>query len=194
MQKTIRNKPSGRELKMMSLFSFLFYVILAYVIFYFFRSQDLTDAFKHGFSLQHQLLTGLISGFAASGLIIFFSSRSPVKQVLSDFSVYKIISDLEISLFDRIHISVFAGFGEELLFRGAIQPLLGIWLTSFIFTAIHGYISFRSSGHILFTLLLFGLSMMLGVLYETAGLVSAIIAHTVYDLIMLEWVKRARWT
>lgn len=192
MQKNIRGKPSGSELRILSFFSFLFYILLAYAIFYFFHDQDITAAFKHGKSLSNQLLTGLIAGFAASALIIFFSSQPPVKQVLDDFSIYKIISELELSLFDRIHISLFAGFGEELLFRGAIQPLLGIWFTSFIFTAIHGYVSIRSAGHALFTLLLFGLSMMLGILYETAGLLSAIVAHAVYDIIMLGWVKRKK--
>jgi len=195
MSKINRNtggRPSGSELRIMSIFSFLFYIILAYAIFYFFHDQDITDAFKHGVSVSNQLVTGLIAGFTASALIIFFSSRPPMKQVLNDFSIYKIISNLELSLFDRIHISLFAGFGEELLFRGAIQPLLGIWLTSFIFIAIHGYVSIRSAGHILFTLSLFGLSMMLGFLYETAGLLSAIIAHAIYDIIMLGWVNRKK--
>lgn len=188
----MKSKPSGGELRIMSVFSLVFYILLAYAIFYFFHDQDITNAFEHGVSISNQLLTGLVAAFAASALIIFFSSRPPVKQVLNDFSIYKIISDLEISLFDRIHISLFAGFGEELLFRGAIQPLLRLWLTSFIFIAIHGYVSIRSAGHVLFTLMLFGLSVMLGLLYEMTGLLSAIIAHAVYDLVMLGWVKRKK--
>lgn len=79
--------------------------------------------------------------------------------------------------------------GEELLFRGAIQPLIGIWFTSLIFIAIHGYIGFRSFGQALFTLLLFGLSMLLGWLFMVIGLVAAMTAHAVYDLLMLWWVS-----
>jgi len=36
------------------------------------------------------------------------------------------------------------------------------------------------------------LSMMLGYLYELSGLISAMSAHAIYDLVMLEWAKRRR--
>jgi len=190
MKKNINANPSSHELTLMSLFSFLLYIVLAFGIYYFFHEQEISHAFEHGLSQPIQLLIGMLAGLATSAVIIFFSSRTPVKQVLDDFSIVRVISNLQISPFDRIQISIFAGFGEELLFRGAIQPLLGIWLTSFIFIAIHGYVSFRSAGHILFTLLLFGLSMTLGLLYEMTGLISAITTHAVYDMIMLWWVKK----
>ncbi|HET8866603.1 MAG TPA: CPBP family glutamic-type intramembrane protease, partial [Gracilimonas sp.] len=75
------------------------------------------------------------------------------------------------------------------LFRGAIQPLLGNTLTSMIFISIHGYFKFRSPAHIFFGVLMFGLSFMLGLLFEHVGLISAMIAHTIYDLIMLHVIQ-----
>jgi membrane protease YdiL (CAAX protease family) len=178
-----------RELLNMSAGSLVFYLFIATVLFYFFHDGDLFDAFTHGYSFGLQLLIGILSGTAAAGVIVFFSTRKPVGPVLDDFALFRIIKKTEFTWFDRIQVSLFAGVGEELLFRGAIQPLIGIWFTSLIFIAIHGYISFRSAGHILFTLLLFGLSMMLGYLFLYAGLVAAMTAHAVYDLLMLWWVK-----
>ncbi|MEX2435250.1 MAG: CPBP family intramembrane glutamic endopeptidase [Balneolaceae bacterium] len=181
---------SGRELLHMSAGSFIFYLLVSTILFYFFHEKSLFTVFEHGYTLIYQVLTGILAGVAAAGVIIFFSSVPPVKNVLDDFTIFRMIAKTDFTHFDRIHISFFAGAGEELLFRGAIQPLLGIWVTSFIFIAIHGYVSFRSAGHVLFTLLLFGLGMMLGYLFMIAGIVAAMVAHAVYDLVMLWWVVR----
>jgi len=180
---------TGRELLNMSAGSLVFYLFIATLLFYFFHDDGLFDAFTHGYSFGLQVLIGVLSGAAAAVIILFFSTRKPVAPILDDFTLFRIIKKTEFTWFDRTQVSLFAGVGEELLFRGAIQPLIGIWFTSLIFIAIHGYISFRSAGHILFTLLLFGLSMMLGYLFMYAGLVAAMTAHAVYDLLMLWWVK-----
>lgn len=180
---------SSRELLNMSAASLVLYLFIATILFYFFHQTSLFEAFTHGVYWYYQLLIGLGAGGVAAGVIVFFSTRSPMGPILDDFSIFKIIKNTQFTWGDRIQISFFAGVGEELLFRGAIQPLIGIWVTSAVFVAIHGYISFKSAGHILFTFLLFTLSMMLGILYETAGLLSAMTAHAVYDFLMLWWVK-----
>ena len=183
---------TGRELFGMSMASLVFYLLIATILFHFFHDGGLIDIVTHGIGFGYQLLVGLGAGLAAAGIIIFFSTRRPVEPVLNDFTIFRMIKNTEFTLFDRIQISFFAGVGEELLFRGAMQPLIGIWFTSLIFIAIHGYISFKSLGHIVFTLMLFGLSMMLGYLFEFAGLFAAMTAHAVYDYVMLEWVNAAK--
>jgi len=67
---------------------------------------------------------------------------------------------------------------------------LGIWLTSLIFIGIHGYIRFKTFRHILFTGFTFLLSSVLGVLMIYFGILAAIIAHTVYDIILLRELKK----
>lgn len=185
----LREEFTGKELFRMSFISLVVYLFIATLLFYFFHDTRLIEIFGKGFSIPYQLIIGVLAGSGAAMIIVFFSGRTPMKEVLNDFAVFRIIANTQFTSFDRLQVSFFAGVGEELLFRGAIQPLLGIWITSFLFIAIHGYVSFRSAGHILFTLLLFGLSMMLGVLFETAGLTSAITAHAVYDWLMLQWVR-----
>lgn len=190
LEEDIGKNLSGRNLIGMSLISFLFYTLTALILYYFFFDDNLLSAFDHGYATSHQILYGILAGVAAAGVIIFFSTRPPVEPVLEDFAVFKVLKNSKFTVFDRVQVSTFAGVGEELLFRGAIQPLIGIWLTSVIFVAIHGYFKFKSAGHILFGLLLFGLSMMLGFLYEYVGLISAMTAHAIYDILMLWWVAR----
>ena len=176
----------------MSLLSFLFYLGLSLILIYFFHDGGIREIFKRGYSITVQMAIGISAGFAAALVVMYLSSRSPIADVLDDFALFRVIANTKFSPFDRVQISLFAGAGEEILFRGAIQPILGIWITSIIFIAIHGYFKFKSAGHILFGLMLFSLSMMLGFLYEFSGIISAMAAHAIYDLVMLEWAKRRR--
>lgn len=180
---------TSRRLLGMSLASALLYLLLAVGIFYFLHEEGLRSAFSHGYSLSGQLLTGGFAGLIAACVIIFFASRSPVSDILDDFAIVRAVRQIHFTSFDRIQLSLFAGAGEELLFRGALQPLLGIWITSLIFVGIHGYFKFQRAGHWLFGILMFGLSVLLGLLFEHAGLISAMAAHALYDILLLWWAK-----
>jgi uncharacterized protein len=183
---------TGKKLLSMSVISFVVYLSVAWLIYWLFMDAHLMIAFEHGMPVLDQMGTGVIAGLAAAGMIMFLSGREPLASVLDDFAIFKAISEIKFSPFDRIQISFFAGVGEEILFRGAIQPILGVWITSVIFIGIHGYFKFKSAGHILFGLMMFGLSVMLGFLFEIAGLVAAMTAHAVYDVVMLWWVTYRR--
>lgn len=73
-------------------------------------------------------------------------------------------------------VGLTAGIGEELLFRGAVQPRFGIFFTAAVFASIH-----LQYGFSLVLLQIFTLAVLLGVLRWRAGTVSAMIAHTVYN-------------
>lgn len=181
-------RPVSDKLLALSAFSFLFYLGLALLIFYFFREEPVLYMFDHGHSVLIQLCIGSISGYLSVLLISFFIRKKPVSDILSDFHIVRAITEMRFSAFDRFQISLLAGTGEEILFRGAIQPILGIWITSILFVGLHGYFKFEKPGHFLFGLMMFGLSMLLGFLYEYSGLLAAITAHAVYDLFMLKRV------
>lgn len=90
------------------------------------------------------------------------------------------VSNLILNL---VFIALFAGVGEELLFRGILQrlfirgtnsPWLGIIITAFLFSAIH----FQFFGFIP----RFLLGILLGAIYWYSGsLLTAMLAHFVYD-------------
>ena len=125
------------------------------------------------------MLYGLVVAFAGWGIV----RSNLLKEVRAFYA--KLLSQFELSVPEVIFISLCAGIGEELLFRGAIQPWLGVELTAFIFVAIHGYLDPRD-----WRISLYGLFMTLaiigiGYMSEAWGLVSAMTAHTVIDIVLL---------
>jgi uncharacterized protein len=83
-------------------------------------------------------------------------------------------------------ISVLAGLGEELLFRGVLQPLIGLPLASLVFGAVHvggrGFVGYGVWAACIGAL--FGWLMV-----ETGGLLAPIVAHAVYDALALAYVR-----
>lgn len=181
---------STGKLLILSLISANVYVFFSFLIIRFWHKGSPADLFNSEFSIWLQLGVGAGTGIIAAAIVYFIIGRSPVSDILSDFTVFNALSKANFSLFDNTQLSVFAGAGEELLFRGAIQPLLGNTFTSIIFIGIHGYFKFKSPGHILFGVMMFGLSFTLGLLFEHVGLIAAMIAHSVYDLIMLQVIQK----
>lgn len=176
---------SRNALLMLSLASALVYVSLTLGIVHYAHEEGVSSLFEHGFSLTGQLLSGLAFGLVAAGFVAYVMFRTPVAGILRDYTLVDLLAGMKFSRFDRAQVSFFAGVGEELLFRGALQPVIGLWLTSLLFVALHGYFKFTSLLHVLFGVMMFGLSVGLGLLFEWAGLIAAMTAHAVYDYIML---------
>jgi membrane protease YdiL (CAAX protease family) len=86
----------------------------------------------------------------------------------------------------RIWLSICAGFGEEIFFRGAIQHWLGIPVTAVIFVAIHGYLDPRNWRISLYGVFMTGGMMVLGLFAHHYGLIAPMIAHAIIDIILLE--------
>jgi membrane protease YdiL (CAAX protease family) len=89
-------------------------------------------------------------------------------------------------------VSLAAGFGEEVLFRGAIQPLavsytspsLGVAIASLLFGLVH-------AASWTYFWLAAGVGAYLGILAQWRGeIVSAMVAHALYDFVALTLVAR----
>lgn len=130
-----------------------------------------------------QLAVGVVMGLVAGFTARFIISRDFMRSVRLKYA--RMFGNLDLSLSEVMFIAVCAGFGEELLFRGVIQPLLGIAITSVLFVAIHGYLNpkdWRVSVYGLFmSLVIVGF----GLATDFFGIWSAIIAHTLVDIILL---------
>lgn len=72
-----------------------------------------------------------------------------------------------------------AGLGEELLFRGAMQPIFGILPTSFIFAVSHVQYGLTPA-----TLAVFLLSIVLGIIRKRSNTTVAILVHAGYNFIL----------
>lgn len=97
----------------------------------------------------------------------------------------RLIQGLNLSVPDILFISFCAGAGEEILFRGAIQPYLGIWITAILFVAIHGYLNPKN-----WRISVYGVYMCIviagmGYLSDYLGITTAIAAHFAIDVVLL---------
>jgi membrane protease YdiL (CAAX protease family) len=87
---------------------------------------------------------------------------------------------------DVLVIAAAAAFGEEILFRAALQPALGLVVTSLVFGLAHVF----SRDSIPLGLWAAGAGFVLGWLaIATGGLTAPIVAHGVYDAIALALIR-----
>ena len=131
----------------------------------------------------YQLALGI-----AFGLLVAMIGWQIIKMPFQKETRHKyasLVQNLDLKFSDILLVSFCAGVGEELFFRGAIQPLVGIWITSIIFVALHGYlnpINWKISVYGVFmTLAIAGI----GYLKIHYGLASSMIAHTFIDIYLL---------
>lgn len=98
---------------------------LAIALILLFHTQSLGLLLRTGLPWPQQLALGLgIGALAAlgSGIGLLFQSKHQHTQ-----STIQSYSRLDLRGVNPVWIALAAGIGEELLFRGALQPLLGIW-------------------------------------------------------------------
>ncbi|MFH1320042.1 MAG: CPBP family intramembrane glutamic endopeptidase [Bacteroidota bacterium] len=141
------------------------------------------SVFEHETAWYLQVILGLFYGLLTGWIawqIVKSDLLTPVRSFFAE-----LIQDLFLKYHEIVFISFCAGVGEEILFRGAIQPLIGIWITAILFVALHGYINpfnWRLSIYgIVMCLFIAGL----GLMCEQIGLISAISAHFAIDVVLL---------
>jgi hypothetical protein len=126
----------------------------------------------------------------AVGLAVVFLSRFAVhrfdwaRRLHSDFrSILGPLSRREILV-----LAMASSVGEELLFRGALQPMLGIWLQAVVFALLHIGPRLR---FLPWTLSAFVLGLVFGWLAEKTGdLGGPIVAHFAINYMNLHFIAR----
>jgi uncharacterized protein len=142
-----------------------------------------------------QIMWGAVIGLSVSIPIVAAILFLPIFSRLREHSLAR-SRMIDLRNFNPIWLSLFAGIGEEILFRGAIQPLLSLWLTSAIFALGHIQPSqYRSlnAGTIWYASFVFLISLLLGLVYSRLGLITAMAVHTTGDLVgflSLRWLSR----
>lgn len=134
------------------------------------------------------LAVGVVTacGTVASGLLLY--RWSPAIREISDELAPRLVDGARGRYL--ILVSVFSGVGEEALFRGALQPSLGIVLASLLFGAIHVGPDRR---FLIWTLWAVGAGFLFGFLYEwTGGILAPMTAHVLHNAATLLLWKRSR--
>ena len=135
---------------------------------------------------QPQRRECLAGATMALGLFFLVTMATSVWQSLVSPSTFEaqtrasqqIFAAYNSSLALGLLLSLSAGFSEEILFRGALQPVFGSLITSLLFVAIHLQYAFTPA-----VLILFVVSLALGWLRTKYGTTASIIAHSLYNLI-----------
>jgi membrane protease YdiL (CAAX protease family) len=84
------------------------------------------------------------------------------------------------SMFLAFVLAFSAAFGEEMLFRGALQPIFGLWPTAIFFALSHIQYTFTPA-----TLVIVVVGIGLGWLRQRFNTTTSMVAHFVYDFLPL---------
>lgn len=163
--------------------------LIALLIIFTFQKEPLS-VFQGPMAPGEQLLYGLVlSALAAAGSYVSFRMTAQSKATRNTIAAY---GRLDLSGFNPVWISLAAAIGEELLFRAALQPLLGVWMTSVVFLATHTPV-YRFHKPDRATLVqaagVFGASVALGFVYQHVGLLAAVMVHAALDVVGLYVVR-----
>jgi membrane protease YdiL (CAAX protease family) len=164
---------------------------LAVTLIFLFHRQTYVSQILVGLPIPYQALLGAMLGvlyWAASVIGYKYTAGHQATQ-----STVESYSRLDLHGWNPLWIALAAGFGEELLFRGALQPLIGIWFTSVLFVLVHtrAYRFNNFSNRVFVQALgIFAVSVVLGFIAKYAGLITAIIVHTAMDVCGLYIIRR----
>ena len=179
---------ASRELFMrMGLLTLLVPLVIVAILYYFNATTFMIPVVIGKANVWIQLGAGVAGGFLLSGITWLMGKWKYLNDVNFDFTLR--LGIFNFSLQEILFLSFCAGVGEEIVFRGMIQPLLGILTTSFMFIALHGYMSYSSWPKVIFGLILFSVGTILGILGEYIGLLAAIVAHIIYDIIAFQRIQ-----
>jgi membrane protease YdiL (CAAX protease family) len=162
---------------------------VALIIDYFFETVDLRTLVWGKVDFTTQILIGLGVGLVSAFAARFMVSLPMMQKVKSSY--VQILGNFDLNWSEILFISMCAGVGEEFLFRGALQPFMGIYITSVLFVFIHGYLNPRDWRLSIYGLFMTIVIVVLGTLAEKYGLLVAIIAHTIIDVVLLHQLQQA---
>ena len=140
--------------------------------------------------LPRQVLEGAAAGAILGSAAVVWFLRAAIFEA-GRAAAREALASAPLTRADVTLMSFAAGIGEELLFRGAVQPLIGVGLTSVVFTAVHYWVPLRGVARACYAGFVFAVSVVLGFLCQRTGILAAMTAHTTVDLVVL-WVARDR--
>ena len=179
---------ASRELFVrMGLLTLVVPLVIVAILYYFNATAFMIPVVMGKVNIWIQLGAGVAGGFLLSGITWLMGKWKYLNDVNFDFTLR--LGIFNFSLQEILFLSFCAGVGEEIVFRGMIQPWLGILTTSFMFIALHGYMSYSSWPKVIFGLILFAVGTILGILGEYLGLLAAIVAHIIYDVIAFQRIQ-----
>jgi uncharacterized protein len=164
-------------------FTCLLFVALAVVITVAFHPNPWFSEWRVGLPVGAQLLAG---GVFAAASFIGAAIVLHIPRVRRLVPVPEVLRNIDLSGAKPWVVGFCAGIGEEMLFRAALQPLLGIWLGAVIFAAAHVRTAMLgsklTSKRIAYMLNVAIAGIALGLAFEHFGLLATILIHATIDV------------
>ena len=149
---------------------------------------DFVDIDAQGFAIGALLAAGMI----AIGIAVFLPfPKLSDRLILMQGETYYFMKD-KLSFPAIIMLSIFAGVGEEALFRGGLQtwlgdflgPVLAIGISAAVFALVH-------MAKPIIALLIFAIGMLFGAVYHfTGSLFAVMVGHALYDVFAIYYVQK----
>ncbi len=171
---------SRKTFFLLGLFTLLVFTSVGGLIIEQFQNRRFFQIFSGSYSIIIQILIGLAYGCLAA-FLAWQLIKTPILEDTRKF-FGGLVKNLNLRFIDIVFISFCAGTGEEILFRGAIQPYLGIWITAILFVALHGYINPFNWRITIYGILMCLIIAGIGYLNDHIGLTAAIAAHFMIDV------------
>ncbi|SDG78250.1 hypothetical protein SAMN04488027_10738 [Psychroflexus sediminis] len=171
----------------LSVFTLFGFSGIAYFILSFSDEVQYFEMFAYD-NLLYSIPAGL--GFGALGALIgiLLLKLPPLKETSTFYANF--FKGLDLHWTDILFYSFCAGVGEEILFRGALQPLLGLWLAAIVFVILHGYISSKDWRKSMYGVFLIFISAGFGYLVVYFDIYAAMAAHFIFDVIMFVKIRK----
>ncbi len=147
------------------------------------QQRSLADVFI-GQTPERDIGLGLLTGTLCAFLAWWLLQRIPsLARVL--YTIREAINLPALDTGTLIIMAMGAGVGEEIIFRGILQPYLGVWGTAVLFGLAHPL----SPSYTVYAALA---GLVLGYLaLWTHALLAPMVCHAMYDGLLLMWLKRS---
>ncbi len=123
---------------------------------------------------------GAVAGLVLYGvqffLIAIWAANAPDSLTQQSSAAQELFNLFSDSLLLGLLLAITTGIGEELFFRGALQPIFGIFATSLFFVLLHTQYTLTFA-----SLVIFLVSIGFGLLARRFSTVTAMVAHIIYN-------------
>ena len=121
-------------------------------------------------------LAGLFLGILIFGSMSLAVSVLPSTAAADQAGAHPLFNIVKSSLPAALLVAILAGTGEEIFFRGALQPVFGLYVSSLLFALSHTHYGLTPE-----MLILFLVSIGFGLARKRFNTTAAIIAHATYN-------------
>jgi len=146
--------------------------------------------FQHGWPLYYQVPAGIVLGITIGLGLREMLKTKPFAELTHKYA--GLLGNFELNRSEYIFLSVCAGVGEEILFRGCIQFYAGIVPTALIFVGMHGYLNPFDLRITLYGFVLSVIFIGVGYVMAFGGIYICIILHIIIDIILFSHLLSAQ--